>query len=225
MEFLRQLSDQLPDAYFNGQIVYSAAAGYSAFANFLDDFSGSSGNIRKNFGATVFHPDQFHQTYFFQDAWLPAPSLSLTLGLRYENFGEPANALRYPAFSGFDPAKFLEPNRVNTDNNNFGPSFGLAWSPSFRSGWLGKLFGEDSTVWRGGFQISYDVFFTQMISLLLATSPPNASSSRSSRRSRAAARRTGPRNSRSNRGPSVCSIRSVGLLKQIFEVLIQSVGP
>jgi hypothetical protein len=67
-----------------------------------------------------------------------------------------------------------KPNRVNTDNNNFGPSFGLAWSPSFRSGWLGKLFGEDRTVWRGGYQISYDAFFTQMISLLLATSTPNA---------------------------------------------------
>src|SRR5262249_28081064 len=59
------------------------------------------------------------------------------------------------------------------DNNNFGPSFGLAWSPSFRSGWLGKLFGENKTVWRGGFQISYDAFFTNMISLLLAVSPPN----------------------------------------------------
>jgi len=63
---------------------------------------------------------------------------------------------------------------VNTDNNNFGPAFGLAWSPSFRSGWLGRLFGEDKTVWRGGYQISYDAFFTQMLSLTLATSTPNA---------------------------------------------------
>ena len=100
--------------------------------------------------------------------WLPAPSLSLTLGLRYENFGQLANALRFPAFSGFDPEDFLKPNRVNTDNNNFGPAFGLAWSPSFRSGWLHKLFAENKTVWRGGFQISYDAFFTQMLSLSLA---------------------------------------------------------
>ena len=59
---------------------------------------------------------------------------------------------RFPAFAGFDPDDFLKPNRVNTDNNNFGPAFGLAWSPSFRSGWLHKLFGEDKTVWRGGFK-------------------------------------------------------------------------
>jgi hypothetical protein len=155
-----------------GELAYTNAG--LLFANFLDDFSGPSGRARKDFGATVFHPNQFRQTYFFQDAWLPAPSLSLTLGLRYENFGQPANSLRYPAFAGFDPDNFLKPNRVNTDNNNFGPSFGLAWSPSFRSGWLGKLFGEDRTVWRGGYQISYDAFFTQMISLLLATSTPNA---------------------------------------------------
>jgi carboxypeptidase family protein len=173
-ELLRQLATQLPDSFSGGEFRYTDAAGYSAFANYLDDFSGPSGRLRRDFGATVFHPDQFHQTYFFQDTWLPAPSLSLTLGLRYENFGQVANALRFPAFAGFNPDDFLKPNRVNADNNNFGPAFGLAWSPAFRSGWLGKLFGEDRAVWRGGYQISYDAFFTQMISLLMATSSPNA---------------------------------------------------
>jgi hypothetical protein len=64
VEFLRQLSDQLPDSTFLGGITYSdaAAAGYSAFANFLDDFSGPSGLIRKNFDATVFHPEVTFQT-------------------------------------------------------------------------------------------------------------------------------------------------------------------
>src|SRR4030095_11370825 len=31
----------------------------------------------------------------------------------------------------------------------------------------------DKTVWRGGYQISYDAFFTQLISLMTAQSPPN----------------------------------------------------
>src|SRR5262245_48776396 len=153
------------------------AAGYSAFANFLDDFSGPRGRRSRDFGVTEFHPDQFHQTYFFQDTWLPAPSLSLTLGLRYENFGQVANTLRYPAFAGFDPNDFFKPNHVNTDNKDFGPSFGLAWSPLFQSGSLRKLFGENKTVWRGGYQISYDAPFTQMLSLLLADAAPNAASS------------------------------------------------
>jgi hypothetical protein len=46
---------------------------------------------------TGHNPGAFHQTYFFQDTWVAAPSVSLTLGLRYENFGQPANILRYPA--------------------------------------------------------------------------------------------------------------------------------
>jgi len=174
LEFLRQLAVQLPGSRYQGSLSYTNAPGYSAFANFLDDFSGPSGQARRDFGATVFHPDQLHQMYFIQDTWLATPSLSLILGLRYENFGQPANALRYPAFSGFNPQDFLKPNRVNTDNNNFGPSFGLAWSPSFRSGPLRKLFGSERTVLRGGYQVSHDAFFTQMVSLLLATSSPNA---------------------------------------------------
>jgi outer membrane receptor protein involved in Fe transport len=176
VEFLKQLATQTRAARSQGELTYSAAGTYSAFANFLDDFSGPQGRFQKDFGDTVFHPDQFRQVYFFQDTWLPAPPLSLILGLRYENFGQPANSFRHPAFSGFDPEKFLEPNRVNTDNNNFGPAFGLAWSPMFRSGWASRLFGEDKTVWRGGYQISYDAFFTQMLALLLSTSAPNAQS-------------------------------------------------
>jgi len=176
VEFLKQLASQLPSASTIGEVAYRNATWYSALANFLDDFSGPSGRIRRQFGAVVFHPYQLRHSYFFQNTWKRAPSLSLALGLRYENFGQPANTMRYPAFSGFDPDEFLLPNRVNVDNNNFGPGFGFAWSPSYRSGWLRRLFGEGKTVWRGGLQISYDAFFTQMISLGLSTSTPNASS-------------------------------------------------
>src|SRR5262249_47068955 len=93
VEVLTQLATQRPASVSEGEVSYPAAPGYSAFANFLDDFSGPSGRWRRDFAATVFHPDQFRHSYFFQDTWLPAPSLSLTLGLRYENFGQVANAL------------------------------------------------------------------------------------------------------------------------------------
>src|SRR2546430_9841009 len=95
----------------------------------------------------------------------PPPRSTLfpyTTLFRSENFGQVANALRYPAFSGFDPERFFEANRVNTDNKDFGPAFGLAWSPSFRSGWLRKVFGEEdrkSTRLNSSHsQISYAVF-------------------------------------------------------------------
>jgi hypothetical protein len=174
VEFLAQSAAQTPFAYDTGDVDYTASTGYSAFANFLDDFSGPSGRWRKDFDPAVVHPDQFHQTYFFQDTWLPAPSLSLTLGLRYENFGQVVNALRYPAFAGFDPNDFLKPNHVNTDNKDFGPAFALAWSPSYRPGWLHKLLGENKFVWRGGYQISYVPLEANALTLLLANAPPNA---------------------------------------------------
>jgi len=173
-EVLRQLATQRPLTYPLGEYNYQSGAGYSAFANFLDDFSGQSGRIRKTIGGEIFHPNVFRQSYFFQDTWKKTPSLTLTLGLRYENFGQPANSLRYPAFAGFDPIRFFEPNKVDNDNKNFGPALGMAWSPSFTSGWLGKLFGDRKTVWRGGFQISYQALYTQILSLDLATSTPNA---------------------------------------------------
>jgi hypothetical protein len=177
VEFLQQRVTQQRSANDVGAFSFNTSAGYSAFANFLDDFSGSSGSITRVFGAPVFHPDQLHQTYFFQDNWKVTPTLAVTVGLRYENFGQFANTLRYPAFSGFDPGQFLVRHEVNPDNKDFAPAFGLAWSPrvdATRSGWLGRLLGDGKTVWRGGYQISYDSLPTQLISLGPATSTPNA---------------------------------------------------
>jgi hypothetical protein len=173
-ELLRQLATQQPYEYSQGEIGYNNSPGYSALANFLDDFSGQPGRIRRTIGTTILHPNDFRQSYFFQDTWKTMPALTLTLGLRYENFGQPVNVLRYPAFAGFDPNLFFQPNHVNPDNKDFGPAFGLAWSPSLSSGWLGKLFGDHKTVWRGGYQISYQELFTQIIDLDLATATPNA---------------------------------------------------
>ncbi|MBN2243031.1 MAG: TonB-dependent receptor, partial [Acidobacteria bacterium] len=173
-EFLRQLTKRRPAFNERGMLIYqnSVDPAYSAFANYLDDFSGPAGISAKNFGEPVFYPNQFRQSYFFQDSWKMAPSLTLTFGLRYENFGTPANIFEYPAFAGFDPSKFLEPNRVKPDNDNFGPAFGFAWSPGVKFGLLGKLFGDRRMVWRGGFQVSYDAFFDGML-LNIQSDAPN----------------------------------------------------
>ncbi|HYM11770.1 MAG TPA: hypothetical protein VEU62_13630 [Bryobacterales bacterium] len=163
VEFFRQNITEAASAATLGRVGFVPSVGYSAFANFLDDFSGPSASVARVFGATPFHPDQLRQSYFFQDNWKVTPTLALTLGLRYENSAQPANSLAYPAFPGFDPSQFLVRHEVQRDNLDFGPAFGLAWSPSARSGWLGRLFGEGKTVFRGGYQISYDAFFTQLM--------------------------------------------------------------
>jgi hypothetical protein len=175
VEFLRQNITEAPAAATVGQVAFvpTSTSSYSAFANFLDDFSGPSAVNAKVFGATPFHPGQLRQSYFFQDNWKVTPALALTLGLRYEHPGQPANSLPYPAFAGFDPSQFLVRHEVHSDNLDFGPAFGLAWSPSLRSGWLAKLFGDGKTVFRGGYQISYDAFFTQLLTGA-AVGTPNA---------------------------------------------------
>ena len=176
VELLRQLVTQQRAANDLGSISFNnaSAVGYSAFANFLDDFSGLSATATRVFGAKVFYPDRLYQSYFFQDTWKLTPALTLTLGLRYDNFGQFANSLAYPAFSGFDTAQLLVRHEVNTDNKDFGPAFALVWSPDLHSGLLGRLFGQGKTVWRGGYQISYDSLPTQLISLGPATTTPNA---------------------------------------------------
>jgi hypothetical protein len=44
----------------------------------------------------------------------------------------------------------------DTDWNNFGPRFGFAYTPDFRSGFLSKVFGDNKTVIRGGGSMVYD---------------------------------------------------------------------
>jgi outer membrane receptor protein involved in Fe transport len=160
VEVQRQLIPQQGAANTLGSISFTAAnaVGYSAFANFLDDYSGPAARISRVFDANPFHPDQLDQSYFLQDNWKVSPALALMIGLRYDNFGQFANSLRYPAFSGFDPAQLLVRHKVGSDNKDFGPAFGLTWSPTIRSGWLAQLLGHDETVMRGGYQISYDSF-------------------------------------------------------------------
>ncbi len=178
-EFLKQTAQQRPPFNERGSFGFTnQAAGFTALANFIDNFSGPTGTANINFGQPVYDPSLFRQSYFFQDTWKTTPNLTLTLGLRYENFGQPANnAFRFPAFAGFDPAQFLVPNEVKRDNNNFGPIVGFSYAPNFESGPFGWLFGENKSVIRAGYQVSYDTFFNNMLSNIAADSPNNTATS------------------------------------------------
>lgn len=44
--------------------------------------------------------------------------------------------------------------RIN--RKNFSPRLSVAWQPSFRDGWLGRIFGERKSVVRGGYALLYD---------------------------------------------------------------------
>ncbi len=47
-------------------------------------------------------------------------------------------------------------NIFDVDWNNIGPRIAVAWNPSFSKGVWGRLFGEQKTVFRGGYSIVYD---------------------------------------------------------------------
>ncbi len=170
-DFLRQLARQHPPFNERGSFLYQASVGASGLANFIDDFGGTSGNTQRQFGSSIYHPNLLRQSYFGEDDWKVTQSLTLNLGLRYEYFGQPANTFLIPAFTNWDPVNFAQPDHVNPDKNNLGPVVGLAWAPHFSSGVFGRMFGEDKTVIRGGFQISYDTFFNNLLSNIAGSSP------------------------------------------------------
>lgn len=179
LDLLEQRSRQFAPIVERGLLTYTSGGGYTAFANFLDNFGGGSGGARIDFGSPRYYPFLFRQAYFGQDRWRVNSDLTLTLGLRYENFGQPINTLRTSAFTGLfnvDPVTFQgpysQPNRVAKDNNNLAPTVGLAYSPSFEQGMLGRLIGNRRTVLRMGYQIGYDSFFNNIASNA-ATSSPN----------------------------------------------------
>ena len=166
-DFLRQLARQHPPFNERGSLTYGPSTGATAFGNFIDDFGGSSGSLNRLFGNSVYYPNLFRQSYFFQDSWKVTTDLTLNLGLRYENYGTPANIFTIAAFTNYDPVNFATPHKVDADNNNFAPTVGFAWSPS------NGLFGEHKTVIRGGFQTTYDSQFNNLLSNI-AGSTPNA---------------------------------------------------
>ncbi|MDX6694901.1 MAG: hypothetical protein QOF02_2504 [Blastocatellia bacterium] len=181
IDLLNQRSKQLAPFRGRGELTFGASSAggqtFTSFANFVDNFGGT-GSALRDFGSAFYYPELIRQAYFFQDRWNATQNLTLTLGLRYENFGVPFNSLRTPAFTGLfnvNPVTFTgpwsEPNSIPHDNNNFAPTFGLAYSPSFSSGFLGSLIGEKLTVFRAGYQIGYDSFFNNIASNSAATSP------------------------------------------------------
>ncbi len=125
-----------------------------------------------------------------QDIWKIRPNLTITYGLRYglsrpvyetngyetkpniplsEFFrrrmegaavGIPYNDPISVGLSG--PANGRSP-LYNWDKNNFQPRVAVAWSPNFKSGFLGTLFGTNSeSVIRGGFGVVNDYYGQQL---------------------------------------------------------------
>jgi len=170
-DILTQRAKQFVPINIRGTLTFAGGGGFPVFGNFVDAFSGvGSGAAQKVFGAGLDYPNVTTQAYFINDSWKVRPNLTLNFGLRYENFGAVANNAPFPAFTGFDaPLQTRVEQRV--DNNNWGPRFSFAYSPNFESGFLSRVAGREKTVIRGGFAVNYDVFFNNILSNIMGTSP------------------------------------------------------
>jgi hypothetical protein len=128
---------------------------------------------------------QREASFYFTDQWRMRRNFTLTYGMRYEFLGVPTvpNGLAILPRGGVDglfgisgPGNLFNPGVLrgtaptpidfvsgstgiplyNNDKNNFAPTIGFAWSPSFESGPLHFLFGsEGRTSIRAGYSISY----------------------------------------------------------------------
>ena len=192
-DYLRQISTQAAPYNERGSLTFgsggaftgatggTASGTFTGFANFVDNFGGSSaGGAARDFGSAVYFPSLHRIAIFAQDRWRATQDLTITYGVRYENFGTPFNTLRTPAYTGLfnvdatnrTTGPFSQPNQVASDKNNLAPTFGVAYSPSFTEGVLGRFFGDKKSVIRAGYQIGYDSFFNNIASNA-ATSSPN----------------------------------------------------
>ncbi len=114
--------------------------------------------------------------FYGSDQWRISPRLTVNLGLRYELYSplhNPDGVYLEPVVpAGADPvATILNPvgsfqfaggnagktgDFFKADKNNFGPNISVAYTPSFKNGFLNTLLpGEGKTVLRGGYRVNY----------------------------------------------------------------------
>ncbi|HWX41025.1 MAG TPA: carboxypeptidase regulatory-like domain-containing protein [Blastocatellia bacterium] len=136
------------------------------------------GTVTLAVGTPTLVYNETDQFYYFQDDWKMKDNLTLNLGIRYENTGQPINLLNSvstaresnPATAVWLqslPLSVRTVPKIPTDSNNFAPRIGFAYTPRF---WK-KLLGEDATVIRGGYSIAYDPAFYNIL-LNVSTSTP-----------------------------------------------------
>ena len=158
-----------PNATFNGTFNISGTETGSAFADFL---IGLPSNFTQSSGEPFYLRNRY-AGLFAQDSWRARSDLTINFGLRWDYimpFWEKYNQLQtvvpgeqsvlYPGapnglvFPG-DPG--IPSTISRSKGNNFAPRLGVAYSPRFDHGVLGKIFGDGG---KSSVRASYGMFYT-----------------------------------------------------------------
>jgi outer membrane receptor protein involved in Fe transport len=136
--------------------------GTFTFNNLQDYLNNVAATFQQALQTATFDARQTQQFYFAQDDFRVTPNLTLNLGLRYELSGVP-----FGFFGATDQQSLgaLVPGPVEKDTNNLAPAIGFAYSPKGEGGLFGKLFGDGKTSFRGGYRISYDILFFNLLTV------------------------------------------------------------
>jgi Carboxypeptidase regulatory-like domain/TonB-dependent Receptor Plug Domain/TonB dependent receptor len=157
-----------------GTLTFYDGGGFNAFGNFVDARSGNGGGFvpfaTRTYGTQIAYPRAIQQNYFINDNWRVKENLTLNLGLRYENYGTPFNAVPFAAITDINQP-FATQQKIKRDNNNFAPRLSFAYTPRFSQSLIHKLTGENRTVIRGGFAVNYDFFFNNIVDNTASSSP------------------------------------------------------
>ena len=118
--------------------------------------------------------------FFVQDDWKVRQNLTLNLGLRYEISTTPFNPIiealntreadaATAIFNTSFPLSSRTYAKLPIDKNNFAPRLGFAYTPKLD--FLGGFFGSHQTVFRGGFGLSYDPSFFNIVLNTVTAAP------------------------------------------------------
>ena len=162
----------------NAQSLYAILTGRVSAINRSASLDGDTKKYM--FDGFTEYNHQNEWAFYGQDSWKIRPNLTLNFGLRWEFEPSPVNDNLVYTRTGFDgiygvsgvgnlfsPGAFAgQPTQFRLlgkgeagypmRHKDFAPSFGFAYSPSFKSGFLKRLTGESGqTVVRGGYSIAY----------------------------------------------------------------------
>ncbi len=144
------------------------AKGTWTFISLAEFINNKAFSLLQAVNEATFDSRQTNQYYFLQDDVKVTKDLTINLGMRYEYSGVPFG------FFGAANAQIAAvgvPGMTRPDKNNWAPRFGLAYSPSGSKGPLGRLLGGGQTVFRGGYGITYDVLFYNILSVNASNYP------------------------------------------------------